>query len=487
MLVSLYTSRVVLEVLGIQNYGLWNLVATLIVSISFMTGPLSSIVQRFLSFEIGSNNTEKANIVFSQSIMLYGLFGLIIFLLLESVGLWLLNSKLQIPDGYGMIANVVYQLSIVSFFLTLVRTPYDAAIIAYEKMDFYAYISVLDALLKLGIVFLLRLFNHIYILIVYGCLNVGVAFTIFVVYKIYCNRKYKITLVRWKFEKETFKAILSYSGWTLLGAFSLMASNSGISLVLNSFFGVVINATVGVANQVGNAINQFVGNFQVAFQPSIVKTYAQNDIDKLKNLIYSTSKISFLLLFMISCPVILNIEPLLQLWLGDNVPFQSGYFCTLLLVSFILDALSAPLYMTVFATGKIRSYQVAISSLLILNILATYVLLKFGFPAITAMYVKCAISGLSLILRFIYVHNLIGLSLYIYLTKVIFPALFVAAITIGAGVLISGIEIADQIFLSLIIRIVIIFATFIAISYLFALNASERSSINNIILSKLHK
>lgn len=486
MLVQLYTSRVVLEVLGIEDYGIWNLVATLVVSISFITIPLSSVVQRFLSFEIGSNNLAKAKLIFSQSFLLYCGFTVVLLILLETIGIWLLNTKLQIPESKIYITNIVYQLSIFTFFLTLLRTPFDAAIIAYEKMDFYAYISVADVLFKLGIVFSLKLFSSNYVLIAYACLTSLTSFAIFYIYKTYCNKKYPITYITFKIDRDIFKQIFSYSGWSLLGAFALMTANQGINLILNSFFGVVINATLGIANQVGNAVNQFVGNFQVAFQPSIIKTYAKNDIEKLTNLIFSTSKFSFLLLFMISCPIIFNITPILSLWLGENVPIDTSYFCILIIISLIFDAMSAPLYMALQATGQIKTYQIAISAVLLLNILVSYILLSIGMPPISSMYVKCSVSILCVAMRFYFIHIKIGINIKPYFINVIKPILIVTLIMIGLGFATANIYILDNGLISLIIRMSIVFITYIIISILFALNKSERVSIKTLVLSKIN-
>lgn len=486
MLVQLYTSRVVLEVLGIEDYGIWNLVATLVVSISFITIPLSSTVQRFLSFEIGTNNLNKAKIVFSQSFILYCGFSILLFILLESIGVWLLNTKLQIPEDKVYITNIVYQLSILIFLFTLLRTPYDAAIIAYEKMDFYAYISISDVIFKLGIVFALKLFNSEYILIVYGSLTLLISLIIFAIYKIYCNRCYPISYLSFRIDKKIFKQIFSYSGWSLLGAFALMTANQGINLVLNSFFGVVINATLGIANQVGNAVNQFVGNFQVAFQPSIIKTYAQNDIERLRALIFSTSKYSFLLLFMIACPIIFNMSSILSIWLGDNVPIDTSSFCILLIISLIFDAISAPLYMSLQATGKIKTYQIAISSILLLNIVVSYILLYVGLPPISAMYVKCGVSVLCIILRFYFVHARLGINLKDYSASVIKPVLIVSTLMIFTGFGISQIVIVDNQIISTILNIVLMFIIYISISIFFALTKDEREGVKKLILSKLN-
>lgn len=428
MLVQLYTSRVVLVVLGIEDYGIWSLVATLVVSISFITGPLSLATQRFLSYEIGKNNGAKANVIFSQSMILYGLFSLILLFLLETIGLWLLNNKLQIPDDKLFITNIVYQFSIASFIVTLLRMPYDATIIAYEKMGFYAFMSILDAFLKLGIVFLLSVIKEISFLLLYGILTLITTCIITIIYKLYCNYKYDITRLLYQLDKSIIKSMASFSGWSIMGAFAVMTANQGISMILNVFFGVAINATIGITNQVGNAVNQFVSNFQTAFNPQIIKVYAKKEIDRLIIMISDCSKMSFSLMLLIVVPLFFSMDSVLLMWLGTTPEYLSN-FCRLTLIYMLIDTLSAPIYMGIYATGRIRQYQFFISLTFLLILPVSHILLKYDYPAIIVLYVRIINSVISLIIRIRFLNKSLSYSISIAYLKLILKLCFVTMVT----------------------------------------------------------
>lgn len=430
MLVQLYTSRVILDILGVQDYGVWSLVATLVISISFITGPLSSATQRFLSYEIGKKNHEKLRLIFSQSMILYMFFGLILLLIFETIGMWILNSKLSLPENMNQIVNIVYQLSILTFLISIVRMPYDSLIIANEDMSFYAYVSIIEVSLKLGIVYLLVYFKGISNLILYSLLTLAVVCIITLLYKYYCNRKYAISQFEFCIDKPIIREMASFSGWNLIGAFAVMTSSQGVNMVLNVFCGVTLNATMGIANQVSNAVNQFASNFQTAFQPQIVKLYAAHELGQLHTLIYQASRISFLLLFAISFPILVNITGILHLWLGDNVPPFASQFCSWILVAMLIDCLSAPLWMSINATGNIRNYQLAICTSLLINIIGTYIALYYDMPPISVVIIKCLVSVLCLVVRLKYANKMCGVKVYSFARNVIVRMAIVSIIVI---------------------------------------------------------
>lgn len=486
MLVQLYTSRVVLEVLGIEDYGIWNLVATLVVSISFITGPLSSVIQRFLSYEIGTGNEQKLNIVFSQSVILYSIFSFVLLILFETIGLWLLNTKLTIPADKIAITNLIYQFSIASFIITLLRMPYDAIIIAYERMNFYAYLSIIDVGLKLGIVYLLLIITKIPHLISYGLLTLAISTIITLIYKIYCNKKYACSKIRLTIEKKTLKEMAAFSGWSLMGAFAVMTANQGTSMILNVFYGVTINATIGIANQVGNSVNQFVANFQLAFQPNIVKEYAQNRIDQLRQLVYRASKLSFILLFAISFPIISNIDDILILWLGNETPNETSLFCIWIIISLLIECLSAPLWMCIQASGNIRNYQIAISFVIMTNILFSYILLSYGFPPICVMYLKCIVSTICLIIRIGYSRKVIQLSISKYCMSAILKSLAIAISSILIYYLIINQISINSPLLRMTINIAVFIIPYMFISYFLGFTRTERKHLTEAIRNRIN-
>ncbi len=485
MVVQLYTSRIVLKVLGIQDYGIWSLIATLVVSISFFTGPLLSVIQRFISYEIGKGDEGKVREIFSQSMILFFVFSGFLLIVFETVGLWLLNTKLSIPAEKVVVTNIVYQLAIFTFLVTLVRMSYDALIIAYEKMDFYAYVSILDVGLKLGIVYILCLAPEIPILLLYGLLMFAVSVLIALTYKIYCNYFYDSSRIEFKVNRPVIKEMASFSGWSLMGAFAVMTANQGVSMTLNIFYGVVINAAMGITNQVGNAVNQFAANFQVAFQPQIVKLCSQHDLVNLHQLIYRTSRMSFLLLFAVAYPIMSNIGEILHLWLGDNVPIFTSEFCVWLITSLLIDCFSAPLWIAIQAVGRIRNYQIMISCIILLNILFSYILLYKGLPPVSVMVLKCIISILCFAARLLFCRKQVGLSLNGYIKKVLVPITVTVLISLSLFFLIANLVMSDS-FIQLVFRLTVFFIIYIPIAYLFGITSHERNAVNRFVRNKIY-
>lgn len=489
MAVQLFTSRVVLNVLGIDDYGIWNLVATLIVSISFITGPLSSATQRFISFEIGgSNSTVRIQQVFSQSIILYILFGIILILILETFGLWFLNYKLVIPENKLFAANVVYQLSILSFFVTLIRMPYNSMIIAYEKMSFFAYVSIIEAVLRLLIVYILLVLPSYSHLILYGILTLGVSIVTSLIYKIYCNRIFTASRIVWEINKRTIKELGAFSGWSVFGAFGVMTANQGVNIVLNIFFGIVVNAAVGISTQVVNAVNQFISNFQIAFQPRLVKTYASGKQNELYALISLTSKISFFLIFMVAIPVIFNIHILLRVWLNE-VPEYSAEFCNWMIVGLVIEAISAPLWMTVQATGNIRKYQLIMTVILLGNILGSYVFFKLGYSPVSSMWVRAGIAITCLVVRILFVNKLYKSFMSYYMISVMIPIIIVSVVgtLLYYSITILFSSISHEL-VTLAIYVISFILSFTLATYYILLNKDERKGLNRhvrIILQRI--
>lgn len=435
MLVQLYTSRVILQTLGIEDYGIYNIVGAVVVSLSFITGPLSSATQRFLSFELGKKNTGRIKDIFSMSLIVYGILSIVLLLFAETVGLWFLNHKMEIPPERLYAANWVFQCSIITFIINILNIPFNSAIIAYEKMSFYAYISIFEAIAKLAIVYFLLLYTEDK-LILYGILVVIVTLSVTTIYKLYCGKYLKDIKIRFVRDKQLLKQLLSFSGWSLFGSVANMSADQGLNLLLNLFFGVTVNAAMGIANQVSAAVNQFVVNFQTAFNPQIVKTYAQGNMKGLHELICKSSKYSFLLLFLVVCPIFFNIEFILHLWLGNDIPTYAPTFCKLMLISLLTDALAAPLWASVNATGKIKVYQLCISLSILSNIFISFIFLQMGYPPFIVFIIKCIVTACNFLIRIYFTQLLLSLSVSYYFKKVllrvggiIFPIIFLLNMT----------------------------------------------------------
>lgn len=397
MFITLYSSRIVLQALGINDFGLYNVVGGVVALLSFLKTSLTSSTQRFLSYEIGKGNKKRLVAVFSNSMTAHLLISLIIFILAETIGLWFLNAKINIPVGREFAANVIYQLSIFSTVVSMVTVPYNAAVISHEKMTYFAAVGVIESVLKLGFALLLLvLFADK--LILYGIFMALITLLVLIAYWGYCRFKFVEARYQFSYDKKLFKEIFSFSGWTILGQMAVVGVNCGTNILVNMFYSVAANAAMGIAQQVNGAITGLTSNFQTAFQPQITKSYAARDLSYMTTLINYSSKISFFLLFIATLPIMLNIDYILDLWL-TTVPEYTNSFCILFLIASIFNAFSTPLWITVFATGKIKKYQIAVSLVFFSDLIFVYILFNLGFPPVTCMLVKAAVNFIVIFVR----------------------------------------------------------------------------------------
>ncbi|MBE6305643.1 MAG: hypothetical protein E7082_07015 [Bacteroidales bacterium] len=475
MLVTLYTSRVVLQALGVDDFGIWSVVGTLVVMISFVTSPLASATQRFINVALGKNDENNASKIFSQSLILYAGLAVCAIVIFETVGLWFLTTKMDIPTVRMEAAMSVFHIAIASFIISVVKVPFDAIIIAHQRFGFYAIAGILDVILKLIIVFFLRFAPNNETLIFYAFLMFVVAAVDITIRAIYCFKRYKYYRPKWIWDKPLVKELLSFTGWSTLGAFASVTGNQGLSIVLNLFFGVAANAAMGLANQVASAVNQFVSNFQLAFQPQIVQSYAAEDKQSTFNLVCLASKVSFLLIFAIGGPIVFNIDYILSLWLGD-VPAYTSQFCILVISIAIIEAIGAPLWMTIQATGKIRNYQIIISTFLILTIIIGYILLKLNFSAPSILVGKLFVILLCLLYRILAVQHLTGFSIRRMVKGFLVPELIVMAITCSISVIMTKL-IPESPLIQLIGSTITFLTTLILLSWHLILTSTQRKII----------
>ena len=428
MAVTLYTSRVVLNVLGVEDFGIYNVVGGIVVMFSFLNGAMATSTQRFLSFSLGKNDQEQVARVFSMSMTTHISIALIVLLLAETFGLWIFYRYLNIPPERMGAAQWVYQLSVLTFCISIIRVPYNAGIIAYERMSFYAYISIVEVCLKLGMVILLQYLGSDK-LILYALLMALTTGIVTFIYKLYCCKTFSVCRYHYFWDKHLYKELISFSGWSLFGSAANVGVQQGINILLNVFFGVVTNAALGIANQVSSAVSQLVGNFQTAFNPALVKSYASGDYSYFVRLIFQTSRFSYFLLFIIALPLYLCMPFVLKVWL-DIVPEYTVVFCRWMLVFVLIDAVSAPLWISVQAIGKIRSYQLLMSALIFLNIPLSWLLLRLGKDAEWVMQVRVGINLLTFICRIIYLQKRKVISSYLYLREVISPVVLVSVLSV---------------------------------------------------------
>ena len=423
MLVSLYTVRVVLSVLGAEDYGIYNVVAGVVTMFGFLSGAMATASQRYFSFDLGRGDEAHLATTFSVTFQIYVLLALVIVILAETAGLWFVNHKLVIPHERIVAANWIYQAAIFSFLLTLITTPYMASIIAHENMNVYAYVSIVEAALKLAIVFLLRVLPYDK-LIVYGLLLSAVAFINTALYRVYCHKHYAECRFRFVRDCALFKEIVSYSGWNLFGASVGVVKNQILNILLNLYFGPVVNAARGIASQVNGAVTSFGANFSTAMRPQVIKSYAARKIDECMSLVYRGCKMTFFLMWIFALPLCVEMETVLRLWL-KNPPENTVLFTRLVMIDALIDSVSYQIMTLAQATGKIRMYQGVVGGILLMNLPVSYIALRLGSPAWGVFAVSIAVTAVAAAVRLLIVRHLAGLSVRRFLANVIFPCALV--------------------------------------------------------------
>ena len=481
LLVSLYISRIVLSSLGIEGYGLYTVVGGITTLFSFMTAAMSIATQRFLTFELGRGNTIQMKKIYCVSLLIHLVIICLFVLLSETLGLWILNNYIEIPHGKGNIAFWVYQFTIFTMCVNICVIPYNATIITYEKMSVYAVISIIDVILKLFVAFTIQYAPYERISF-YAAMLLVESFIVLLINYFYCKKCFEIIQFRFQLAKNRtlFKQLFSFTGWNFLGQSSMAFSNQGVNIVLNMFFGVVVNAAMGITLQVNGALMNLIYNFQTAFRPQLTKLYAQNAKENIQFLIYFATKVSFFLLFVVMLPLVFNIDYVLELWLGEVPPHTSG-FCILMLIYSLTEAITGPLYITINASGRIKTYQIYVSIILLSNIVLSYVFLKYGFVPEVAFYIKIAINIVLVIYRIYYCNKMISINVRNYLT-VLLRLLVASFIPVLMMLLIN-----DK-FTLVFIPSVITAVTIVMISmYYVGLNVEERRLIKVNVWQRIFK
>lgn len=424
LLITLYTTRVVLKVLGVEDYGIYNVVCGFVSLFTMFNTSMSNGIQRFYNFEYGKNGEEGANKVYCLSFLIQVIIAIIVIVLAESIGLWYLHNKMVIPVDRILAAEWIFQFSILSFVFVILQAPYNAAIMAHERLDYFALLGILDAILKLGIVFLIP-YLAVDQLILYGVLISGISVFNFTLSYIYCKKQFKEIRLRRFYDKQMFSSLIGFSGWNLFGALNGMMQEQGINLVINFYFGPVVNAARGVANQINGGIESFVSNITVPVRPQIVQSFAKGDSKRMMRLMFSISKLSCCLLLMMAIPVSLEINYILQLWLGDNIPNYAAPFTIIILYSSLISNLNSATSTVVHATGKMKHYQFWGTIVKILCVPISFVILKYYSNPNLALIVMLICRLLGHIVGLYIVRTLVDLSLRDYWIKVFVPILLV--------------------------------------------------------------
>lgn len=481
MLTALFTSRIVLDVLGAADYGLNNVIGGVVVLFSFLNSALLSATQRFLNFYLGRKDYKQTNVVFCMSLNTYILLSVLVIVLGETIGLWFVDTQLNIPPERMYAARWVYQFTLIQFVISLLRVPYNASIIAYERMNFYAYISLIEVIARLLVVYLLYLttFDK---LIFYSFLYTIVPFMIALIYVIYCNRHFDTTRYKTIWNKVAFKEMFSFSGWSLFGSLANLSAQQGLNILINIFYGVTVNAAAGIANQVSNNVYGFISNFQTAFQPQIVKTYAAKEVERFHKLIFQTSKFSYFMVIVLVLPILFTIDGILEIWL-KQVPEYTAVFCRLILIFLSIEAITAPLWMSVQATGKIRNYQILMASLIFMNFPIAYIVLKMGLPVYTVWIVRIVVNLATMTARCIYMKKKMDFPLRPYIHNVIIPILSVTATALPVPIILH--YLVSGFWMNLIVVGLSTLAVTILDVYFVGMNAHEKDMTRNMILKKI--
>jgi Na+-driven multidrug efflux pump len=421
MCIQLYTSRIVLQALGVEDYGIYNVVGGIVTMFAFLNAAMNSSTQRYITFYLGKGDKSELQEVFSNCMFVHAMLAVVIIVLSETVGLWFLYNKMVIPAERMDAAFWVFQMSIITTVVLIFSTPYNATIIAYEKMSAFAYISIFEVILKLLTAFIL-IFSKWDNLVLYAVLTVIAQLIVRFIYVHYCNRHFSITKIVYRFNKQLFRSMTSFIGWNVWGGLSNVLYSQGLNILLNMFFGPVINAARGIAVQVQGVVQQFAFNLQTAINPQITKSYAIGELKSMRDLVYRCSRYTFFLLLIISLPIFLETSFLLNLWL-TTVPEWTVSFTRIMLCIIMVDSVAAPLMTSSAATGNVKLYQTVIGGTMLLIVPVSYLLLKLGYNPSVVFFVHLAFCLMTFVLRLIIVRPMIQLSIREYLKVALWPCL----------------------------------------------------------------
>lgn len=482
VVVSLYTSRVVLEVLGVEDYGIYGVVSGVVAMFSFLNASMSGATSRFLTFEMGRGDELRLRDTFSSALIIHIGIAVVVFILAETVGLWFLCNKLVIPDGRMLAAHWVYQCSVISAMLAITQVPYNALIIAHERMGVYAYIEILNVVLKLLIVYLLAIgdFDKLKL---YAVLVLAVSVLVMSIYRIYCMRNFSESHFRFVWKKEIFKPMLCFTGWDFYGNMCVTARVQGTNFLINTFFGVVANAASSIATTVNGIISGFASNIITAFRPRIIKSYSQQSWDEMQSMMNNAVKFSILLLFMLAIPILFEASYVITLWLGQ-VPQYVVSFVRLTLIINCFGIINSVIVIGIHATGDIKRISFFTGTLFLLAIPVSFLFLKLGCDVVS-VYIVNLFSNISIVLLNLWILKKQICEIKILpIIRVIIVSLLV--VTLIMVVLLSIYKGMQEGFCRLVIIMFVDVVLLLFLTYFIVLNREQKRFVKNCILSKLH-
>lgn len=476
--INLFTTRAVLGLLGVEDYGVYNVVCGFVTMFTFLNTAMSNGIQRFFNFELGKNGIEGAQKVYSTAVIIQVLLSIIIIVIAESFGLWYLYNKMVIPDERFIAALWLLQMSVFSFFFVIMQAPFTAAVMAHEKMNFFAVMSVFDAVAKLLIVYIVPLFGGDK-LIIYGILFALISVVDFSVYYLYCKRNFEEVRFKKPKNKAMFKAMLGFSGWNMFGSLSTLMKEQGINLVMNFFFGPVVNAARGVSMQVSSGLQNLVQNIAIPVRPQVVQSFAQGNVERSMSLTFSVSKLSCMFLYMASLPILLELDYVLKIWLGDNIPDHTYTFVYIIVLTSFLNNLNSAISGVVHASGQMRLYQIAGGLVGILSVPVAYIVLSMGGRPESALWVVFISMMITQTNALIILKTIVKYSITSYIRQVILPFVYVVILTLEIPLI--PLYLMEQGFIRFII-VTIACIVFISLSiYVVGLNSSEKILIQGFV------
>lgn len=486
MIVSLFTTRIVFNALGIDDYGLYNIVGAIIVLFGFINSGLTTATRRYITTEIATGNKDSQQEVFNLSIIAHGIIGLIILVLAETAGLYLVNFTLNISPDRIFAANVVYQISVLTTIWNVFQAPYQAAITAYERMNIYAYLSILDVILKLAVAYSIFIYSGDKLIVYSILICISVLITTFVT-RFYCSKEFPACRFRRPHDKSKLREMFSYTGWSLIGQFVVVLTSQGVSMLVNIFFSVAANAAIGISNQITGVVSQFTSNFQVAFQPQITKQYVAKEYQSLNSLVLRASRFSSYLVLVFMIPIAFQVKNFLTIWLGKYPDFAVE-FCLLTLLCLFIDALSAPLWMIAFADKNIKRYQIIMAVIYSFNFIGAWMVLKIGFPPYSVIIVRCVVYTVALLVRLLLIkEKLSDFSIIEWCSDCLISTLRIIAIPVTSLYLINKvIQIPNQ-YAETVLISGLAFLLMISSIYLFGLRNEERELLKSAVFRKLLK
>lgn len=481
IIVTLYTSRIVLQTLGVNDYGIYGIVGGVVLMFSFFNASMSGSTSRFLTFELGRKGVSNLKEIFSTALIIHICIALVVLLLGETVGLWFIYNKLNIPADRFSTALLVYQLSLISMFFTVTQVPYNATIIAHEKMDVYAYVELLNVFLKLAIVFLLRIF-YIDKLLLYALLTLFVTITIALIYRFYCIKNYPECKFKFTINREILYPMLNFSGWDLYGNMSSTFKQQGINLIINMFFGVALNAAGTIATNVQSVVSSLSTNVIQAFRPQIIKNYANNEIKEMELLMCRSLKFTLLLFLAICIPLSLEIELVFKLWLGV-VPEYAVHFSLILLWTCLFNLINNVINIGIHATGNVKGLSFISGTIHLLTLLLIYLFFKLfgGDPSIAYIISICVLGLIIAVDLLLLKKNIPSINITKLLVSIATPLLFSFVAFIPCFIIYLQLE--DNIFRCILISLIFIFSLAL-LTFFYAIEKENRQAIINRVKLK---